>query len=184
MGQLAGHGGAVGAEVFGQGHAAHGDGEGPAACGLGLAGEVGQELFPDGGAGDHLQLFHQGQVFLCDQLHHVLDHPVVEAADQLAGVQDAVVVQQQHPAVGPGLVGDGPAAGLDAGVALPEEAPHRQDAEQGFLAEEVFADHLHLALQHHPHEGMDLRRAHDEIPPAGRNFPGAETAQHGRQVFL
>ena len=183
MGQLPGHGGAVGAEVLRQGGAAHGDGEGPAAGGLRLAGQIGEEFLPNGGAGGDLQLFHQGHVLLRDEFHHVLDHPVVEPAHQLAGVEDPPIVQQQHPAGGAGLVGDGAVLGLDAGVTLPKNAAHRQDGQEGLFAEGVLADHLHLALQDHPHEGMLPGAAHDEAPPAGRHLPGAETAQHGLQIL-
>lgn len=59
-------------------------------------GQVGQQLLPNGGAGNHLQLFHQGQVLLRNELHHVFNHPVVKPADQLAGVENPPIVQQEH----------------------------------------------------------------------------------------
>ena len=98
-------------------------------------------------------------------------------------MKDPVVVQDEHPAVVPDLEGHRPVPGLEAGIGLSKEIAHRQNGQDGLFSKIVLADHLHRSLQHHPHEGLSSRGGLDELSLPGRNLPGRQALEHGRQVI-
>ena len=69
--ELAHHGAAIGADVFGKRAEREGEGEAPAAVEIGLLVEKAQQLFADGPAGKHLDALAEVQGFAREQAEEI-----------------------------------------------------------------------------------------------------------------